>query len=521
MPRTHVAARAPLLVILAAIALVTAMLTPVSVQASSHREAPMISRDPTADNTDLYAFRSPDGSNTVTLVANFIPLEEPAGGPNFNAFDDNVLYELKVDNTGDARADVTYQFRFKTTYVDSNLFGPSFLFNDFVLESISDEDLLVRQTYTVRRVVGDTSTLLGSGMVPPTNIGPRSTPSYEANIGSGGRINLSNGGKAFAGPRDDPFFVDLGSIFDLGGLRPFNAAHLAALPTAPGIDGVGGYNTHAIAVKIPIRELTGTNSIPAFGSQDAVIGVWATASRQKVTVLRSDGTANLNDGWVQVSRLGNPLINEVIIPTTRKDYWNFQAPHNDSQFAQYYQAPALAKIVNTIYGAAIVGAGGQAARETNRDDLVGVLLTGLKLPDGAPLTFTGTTKADMLRLNVAIPPCSADSVTDTAGMCSRLGVLDGDLAGFPNGRRLADDVTDIELRAVADGYGPFVNSIFGSLTPNNSPNNLVGDGLNVNDRPFMATFPFVAKPWGGYDMGVSAFHHPVGSTNTGPLNTTD
>ena len=303
------------------------MLTPLSVQASSHREAPMISRDPTADNTDLYAFRSPDGSNTVTLVANFIPLEEPAGGPNFNAFDDNVLYELKVDNTGDARADVTYQFRFQTTYVDSDLFGPSFLFNDFVLESINDADLLVRQTYTVRRVVGDTSTVLGSGMVPPTNIGPRSTPSYEANIGSGGRINLSNGGKAFAGPRDDPFFVDLGSIFDLGGLRPFNAAHLAALPTASGIDGVGGYNTHAIAVKIPIRELTGTAGVPAFGSQDAVIGVWATASRQKVTVLKSDGTANLNDGWVPVSRLGNPLINEVIIPTTRKDYWNFQPPH--------------------------------------------------------------------------------------------------------------------------------------------------------------------------------------------------
>ena len=174
MPRTHVAARAPLLVILAAIALVTAMLTPISVQASSHREAPMISRDPTADNTDLYAFRSPDGSNTVTLVANFIPLEEPAGGPNFNAFDDNVLYELKVDNTGDARADVTYQFRFKTTYVDSDLFGPSFLFNDFVLESINDADLLVRQTYTVRRVVGDTSTLLGSGWSrQPTSVRAR------------------------------------------------------------------------------------------------------------------------------------------------------------------------------------------------------------------------------------------------------------------------------------------------------------------------------------------------------------
>jgi uncharacterized protein DUF4331 len=516
MPRTNVAARSPLLVFLAAVSLLTAWLVPAQVQASSHREAPMISRDPTADNTDLYAFRSPDGSNTVTIVANYIPLEEPAGGPNFNAFDDNVLYALKVDNTGDARPDVTYQFRFKTTYVDSDLFGPSFLFNDFVLETLNDEDLLVRQSYTVRRVIGDSSTILGSGMVPPTNIGPRSTPSYQANIGSGGKINLSNGGKAFAGPRDDPFFVDLGSIFDLGGLRPFNAAHLAALPTAPGVDGVGGYNTHSIAVKIPITELTATNSVPEFGSQDAVIGVWATASRQKVTVLKSDGTANLNDGWVQVSRLGNPLINEVIIPTTKKDYWNFQPPHRDSQFARYYRSPALAKIVNVVYGGAL-----EPIRETSRDDLVAVLLTGLPLPGGVPLTFTGTTQADMLRLNVAIPPCTADLVTDTAGKCSRLGVLDGDLAGFPNGRRLEDDVTDIELRAVADGYGAFVNSIYGSLTPNNSPNNLVGDGVNVNDKPFMSRFPFVAAPFSGYDMGVDSFHHPLGSTETGVLDASD
>jgi hypothetical protein len=369
--------------------------------------------------------------------------------------------------------------------------------------------------------VGDTSTLLGSGMVPPTNIGPRSTPNYQANIGAAGKITLANGGKAFAGPRDDPFFVDLGSIFDLGGLRPFNNAHLAALPPAPGIDGVGGYNVHSIAVKIPITELTGTASAPDFGHQDAVIGVWATASRQKVTVLKTDGTVNLNDGWVQVSRLGNPLINEVIIPTTKKDYWNFQPPSKDSQFAQYYRAPALAKIVNSLYGSAIVSAGGEAARETGRDDLVAVLLTGLPLPDGTPLTFTGTRLADMLRLNVAIPPCTADSRTDTGGQCSRLGVLDGDLAGFPNGRRLEDDVTDIELRAVADGYGAFVNSLYDSLTPNHSPNNLIGDGVNVNDKPFLSTFPYVAAPFSGYDMGVNSFHHPTGSLNTGPLDTSD
>jgi hypothetical protein len=516
MPRTNVAARSPLLVALAAVALLTAWMLPVRVQASSHREAPMISRDPTADNTDLYAFRSPDGSDTVTIIADYIPLEEPAGGPNFNAFDDNVLYQLKVDNTGDANPEVTYQFRFKTTYLTSDLFGPSFLFNDFILETLKDADLLVRQTYTVTRIKGRTSKVIGSGMVPPTNIGPRSTPSYEANIASGGTVSLSNGGKAFAGPRDDPFFVDLGSIFDLGGLRPFNPAHLAPLAAAKGVDGVGGYNTHSIAVKIPIKELTGTRQIPAFGSKDAVVGVWATASRRKVSVLRFDGTARQQEGWIQISRLGNPLINEVIIPTAKKDYWNFQRPSQDAQFLKYYRSPALAKIVNTVYGGAL-----KPVRESNRDDLVAILLTGLPLPDGTPLTFTGATQADMLRLNVAIPPCTADSVTDTVGACSRLGILDGDLAGFPNGRRLEDDVTDIELRAVADGYGPFVNSIYGALTPNNSPNNLVGDGVNVNDAAFMAHFPFVAAPWSGYAMGVDAMHHPLGSTSTGVLDPTD
>ena len=505
------------LALLASVALVSTLLIPGASLASSHREAPLISRDPTADNTDLYAFRSPDGSNTVTIIANYIPLEEPAGGPNFNAFDDNVLYEIKVDNNGDAVADVTYQFRFRTIRHESDLFGPSFLFNDFVINSATDADLLTQQLYSVTRVDEHGSVRLGTGHVPPTAVGVRSTPDYEATIGSRGRINLSNGGMAFAGPRDDPFFVDLGSIFDLGGLRPFNQAHLAPLPTAAGIDGVGGYNVHSIAVKVPITELTDTSTVPAFGSQKAVIGVWATASRQRETVLRSNGTTTGEDGWVQVSRLGNPLINEVVIPVAKKDYWNFQQPKNDSQFAQYYLAPSLAKIINTLYGTAIVSLGGHAARQTNRADLAAILLTGLKLPNGTPFTFTGTRQADMLRLNVAVPPCTADSATDVIGACSRLGVLSGDLAGFPNGRRLGDDVTDIELRAIADGYGSFVHSLYGSLTPNNSPNNQVGDGVNQNDKPFMSVFPYVAPPWNGYDMGVTSFHQPHGAIDTGHL----
>jgi Domain of unknown function (DUF4331) len=497
--------------VIAIAALIVSVIVPNAIRGSSHREAPLISRDPTADNTDLYAFVSPDKPNTVTIIANYIPLEEPAGGPNFNSFDDNVLYEIKVDNNGDARADLTYQFRFKTSIGQSDLFGPSFLYNDFTIDSPTDPDLLLRQSYSVTRVKNGKSTKVGSGVVPPVNVGPRSTPNYEAALATPAIARLSGGVKAFAGQRDDAFFVDLGSIFDLGGLRPFNPAHLAPItPATAGVDGVGGFNTHTISLQIPITQLTRDGKVHALGDREAVIGVWATASRPKVTVLGS-GSSSASGPWVQVSRLGNPLINEVIIPLALKDRWNSQAPRGDSQFAKYYTSPALAKIVNTVYPSL------PDARTAGRADLAAILLTGLTLPDGTPFTFTGNVQADMLRLNTAVPPCTADAVTDDVGSCSRLGVLDGDLAGFPNGRRLADDVTDIELRAIADGYGPVVNGIFGALTPNNEPNNDVGDGVNVNDRAFLGAFPYQATPHQGYAMGPTDRHHPPGSVNTGPL----
>jgi hypothetical protein len=492
--------RRSILVILAAAALLLTALVPSLTDGSSHREAPLIAEDPTADNTDLYAWRT-DG-DTVTIVANYIPLEEPAGGPNFSNFSENVLYEIKVDNTGDAKPDVTYQFRFDTTIADSNLFGESYLFNDFPLETTGDEDQLLTQTYTVTRVAGKSSSVVGSGIVPPTNIGPRSTPNYAA-IRTSAIAALSNGGAAYAGPRDDAFFVDLGSIFDLGGLRPFNGAHLLPLAAEAGVDGVGGFNTHTVSIKVPITDLTSTAAVPALGEQDAVIGIWATASRQKVSVLR-DGSVVGGDGWVQVSRLGNPLINEVVIPLDSKDRWNFAAPHKDKDFAVYYREPALARIVNAVYPPLV------DARVSGRDDLVAILLTGLTVPPNAvlgntePLIFTqtGDVLADMLRLNVAVPPC-------TSG-CSVLGVMGGDLAGFPNGRRLTDDVTDIELRAVLDGYGSVINGIFGDLTPNHAPNNAVGDGVDENDVPFLSTFPYQADPHSGY----SHEHHAVGSMTT-------
>jgi hypothetical protein len=498
-------------VILGIAALLLSIALPSAILGSSHREAPLISEDPTADNTDLYAFVSPDDPSKVTIIANYIPLEEPAGGPNFNAFDDNVLYQIKVDNSGDAKADLTYQFRFKTTIGDSDAFGPSFLYNDFTIDSPTDPDLLMRQTYTVTRVKGGVSKVVGSGTVPPANVGPRSTPNYEAALATPAIVTLSNGAKAFAGPRDDAFFVDLGSIFDLGGLRPFDPAHLAPItPATAGIDGVGGFNTHTISLQIPIKQLTRDGKTHQRGDPEAVIGVWATASRKQVTIL-GGGTSSGRGPWVQVSRLGNPLINEVVIPLALKDRWNASAPSGDAKFAQYYTSPVLAKIVNAVYPSL------PDARTMGRADLAAILLTGLTLPDGTRFTFTGNVQADMLRLNTAVPPCTADSVTDDMGSCSRLGVLDGDLAGFPNGRRLTDDVTDIELRAVADGYGPFVNGIFGDLTPNNEPNNDVGDGVNVNDRAFLPSFPYQATPHQGYAMGATDFHHPRGDLNPGLL----
>jgi hypothetical protein len=467
-------------------------MAPSGVLASSHREAPFISTDPMADNTDLYAFVSPDAPTTVTIIANYIPLEEPAGGPNFAAFDDSVLYEINIDNTGDAKEDISYQFRFKTAVGNPN----TFLYNTGPIDSLTSPNWNVRQTYSVTRVRNgndDGSNVLGRNIpTPPVNIGPRSTPNYEA-LAAAAVKTLSGGIKVFAGQRDDPFFVDLGSIFDLGGLRPFNGAHLIPLGTEPGVDGVGGYNTHTIAMQIPISQLKGPNG-------QMIIGIYASASRQKIRILGGDGTFKNKDSWVQVSRLGNPLVNEVLIPLGKKDFWNSQDPSKDAQFLSNYTDPELAALVNLLYPAL------PDAATSGRADLVAILLTGLDVPGVVNLNFTGNTKADLLRLNMGIAPTAAVGAGDP------MGVLAGDLAGFPNGRRLEDDVTDIELRAIAQGYGGFVSSLPLGL-PNLSPNNAVGDGVNENDMPFLSSFPYVATPHQGYEHT----HHRVGDTTTPPI----
>jgi hypothetical protein len=474
------------------------------VLASSHREAPLIANDPSADNTDLYAFLNPSDPTKLTIIANYVPLEEPAGGPNFFPFDPTVRYEIKIDNNGDGRADVSYRFKFRTQTRANNFAGiPTYLYNDGPVTAVDDDNLLVRQTYSVER----NGIEIGSGLrTPPVNIGPRSTPNYAATAAQA-VTTLGDGTKVFAGQRDDAFFVDLGSIFDLGGLRPFNAAHLIPRDPERGVDGVAGFNTNAIAIDVPVNLLTRDHALPTGPNDpDAVLGIWATASRQQTRVLNANGTMSFKGPWVQVSRLGNPLINEVIIPRVAKDRWNASAPAGDAQFAQYYRSPELAALVNVLYPPL------PDARTSGRDDLVAILLTGLDLRDvGGPINLnkTGSTLADELRVNTGILPNAAGACVfgvAGGGTPSRLGVLEADLCGFPNGRRLADDVTDIELRAVADGYGPVVNSFYGSLTPNNAGSNTVGDGVDENDTPFLAAFPFIGTPHQGYEHT----HHRLG-----------
>ncbi len=449
-----------------------------STLAASHREAPLIARDPSADITDLYAFVSPDKPDTTTIIANFTGFQEPSGGPNYYDFDPTALYWIKVDNTGDGVADVTYEFSFTTNVANPD----SFLYSGYGPIS-SDTPANVTQTVSVTR----NGESIGDGLtVPPPNIGPRTTPKYrgfdEDSAVNDARSTLkstdgSDVGRVFAGQRDDPFFADLGAIFDLGGLRPFNKAHLLPLKTDKGQDNLAAFNVNSIAIQVPQSQLTNDGqAVTAADATNAVIGVWAGASRQSM-----DATGEGNGDWVQVSRLGNPLINEVIIPLGQKDEWNAGNPADDAQYADRYLNPELAAIINTVYPSL------PDARTSERSDLV--LILGQGVP-GVNATNTGDTLYDMLRLNMGIPPTAKPE---------RMGVLAGDAGGFPNGRRLTDDVVDIEIRAVADGYGSFLAENF--QLPNLEPNNTVGDGVNKNDASFRDTFPYVATPWQGYKGG--------------------
>jgi len=313
---------------------------PEKATASSHREAPLISEDPVADNTDVYAFRSPDEPDTVTIMANYIPLEEPAGGPNFNAFGEDVLYAINIDNTADGEEDIVYEFRFRTETRN----GDTFLYNTGPIDTLSDTDWNRPQFYSLARVDGRRKTNLGQSLpTSPVNIGPRSTPTYTSLMAAAVQDIPRGGGKVFAGQIDDPFFVDLGSIFDLAGLRPFNSLHAIPLPTEPGVDGVGGFNTHMIAIQVPIDQLTRDGEIHGAGDPEAVLGIYASASRPRVRTLRDNGRVSHTGREIQVSRLANPLVNEVVIPLDRKDRWNSEDPDDEEAFVEEYTDPEVTR----------------------------------------------------------------------------------------------------------------------------------------------------------------------------------
>ena len=402
-------------------------LGPGDVTASSHREAPLIADDPAADLTDVYAFRSPDKPGTVTILANVIPAEDPAAGSLWYTFSPSARYNLKIDTTGDVRPDVIYRFDFQRKT------GPFFLGD-------------TAQPFTVTRIARGRTTVVARGTTPPNNIGKRSTPEYRS-LTTKSIVSFDGGAsKAFAGQRDDPFFGDIGAIFDLVAIRK-GTGNMGG-----GKDFFAGYGVHTFAVQVPIADLAAKGS---------TIGVWASVDRRKVTT--RGATTRDTGAWVQVNRLGNPLVNEVIIPTGLKDRWNAQQPWNESAYRKYYESPLLASVINKLYSL--------GAPETRRDDLVAVLLTGV--PE---LNFTGKKLADVLRLNLGVPVAKSPN---------RLGVLGGDTQGWPNGRRLGDDVIDIAEQAV----GGFLK---GKKLP-------LGDGVNGDDVALLDTFPYAADPRSGFD----------------------
>ena len=459
---------------------------------SSHREAPGIAKDPVADSTDVYAFVSPDKPDTVTLIANYVPLQGPAGGPNFYEFGEDVLYEIHVDNNGDGYAEITYQFRFSTKVADED----TFLYNTGPIESLGSPHWNRKQSYTVTRAEsGKGGRVLGSGLAcPPCNIGPLSTPDYPG-LAAAAVHSLGGGRTVYAGQRAEGFYVDLGAIFDLGDLRPFASAHnhfgLGSYPTnSPGVNSTKDLNVHSIALQVPISDLTrGGYNGGSVTDPRAVIGVWTSASRQRVRLYDADHGEWIDSGpFTQVSRLGNPLFNEVIVPMGKKDYWNTQEPAHDKQFASYVANPELAALLPVLYPGVFPHLAALDASRKARADLEAILLTGI--PSGLIPGFqnhTGATQADELRLNTAIKPSASPSI---------YGLLGGDLAGFPNGRRVSDDVVAVELRAIAGATYALVDKTY---TPDAAAS-AITDGLTPTDLdvPYLTSFPYLGVPHSGY-----------------------
>jgi hypothetical protein len=490
--------------------------------ASSHREAPITALDHTADITDFYAFVSYDHPDRVTFIMNVDPFLQPSNGPNYFPFDPSIVYQIKIDNHQQAKAAVVFTFRFRT-----NILAPG-VFTGFVgagngivapanspapvapgtpivppaitsLTGAGAAGLSLQQTFSVEMTKGNETISLtntnGSPLIAvPSNAGPRTMPDYNALAAQGiyelrGPDDVSNI-RVFAGTVADPFFIDLGAAFDSFNFR--TSAGGGVLTSAQDADNylnlapnaVAGFNVNTIAIEVPIKLLTSDGEIHAATDPKGTIGAWATTSRPAVTIHTFQEGGPLYGKLAQVQRLGNPLVNELVIGTGSKDYWSMSDPVNDSQFAAYDLDPLLARVFNAVYGINIPA--------PPRTDLLPLVIYS------APIAPKGTPAgpiADMLRLNTGVPPTPMASR-------SRLGLIAGDGAGFPNGRRLTDDVVDIAARVVGGGI----------LAPgfDVAPNNLIGDGVNAPDVPPQETFPYVHYAYSGRDSRHISAGDPTG-----------
>jgi Domain of unknown function (DUF4331) len=441
-------------------------LGPSTALASSHREAPLVAADPAIDNTDLYAFVSPERPGYVTFIANWQPFEEPNGGPNFYPFATDAAYNIYVDNDGDGKPDATFRWTFQN--IDKRG-GNTFLYNNGPVTSIDDENLLFRQTYTLESSFNGApfKTRITGAPVAPSRVGPASMPDY-GKLRDQANIRLPGGWNVFAGQADDPFFLDL-RVFDL--LYGGNLSEV-------GQDTLAGYNVNTIALQVPFSDV----ALKGDAKRNPVIGIWTTTDRPKVRVSGATGNAPGNDR-VQVSRLGNPLVNEVVVPANLKDAFNSLTPDKDATIQAVVNRvtdPELPKLIEAIYKV--------PAPAAPRNDLVEIFLTGITTKANGPIkadlnsqlnnmdvTAGKFQPSEMLRLNLSVP---------VTAQPKRLGVLDGDLQGFPNGRRLADDAVDIALQAVegAAQTGKLVDAL------------AAGDKVDANDNEFSGTFPYVALP---------------------------
>jgi hypothetical protein len=479
------------------LALAAALALPWSVFGSNHREAPITALDHKADITDLYAFVSYDNARPnqrgshVTLILCVDPLLDPANGPTLFPFDDELMYEINVDNNHDALADVSFRFRFTTDYRlpgvftavagvgDNGAFAPgtTTLVVPPQIRTFDNPGLNQVQTYSVRMHRGPDDhnglELTASGgplYALPGNAGPR-TMDYAA-LFDQAVYETANGIKLFAGTVDDPFWIDLGGAFDTANFRTLGSGVPGVLTAEEdaanrnfAADTVSGYAVNAIAIEVPIEMLTSTGETEPASSPDAVIGVWGTTSRSRIRVFP---WGESRGPFRQVQRMGHPLINELIIGIGSKNRFSMDEPRNDAQFADFFLDPPIVKIVEALYGGAL------KVPAAPRTDLLPLVTYA------APIAPAGTPSgpvADLLRLNTGVPPTAAENA-------KRLGAIAGDFGGYPNGRRLMDDVVDIVLRVGVGGV--LVEGM------NIAPNNALGDGVNVNDAEYRTTFPYLA-----------------------------